>query len=273
MRIIAAALPGAALAAMALAATAATDPAAGTARTSPMADNPFAQPSTLPFQMPPFDRIHDSDYLPAFAAALQQQLAEVTAIAHNPQPPTFENTVVALERSGQMRVRIEPVFSNLNTCNTDPQMQKVDTEMAPKLTAQDDAIFLDAALWARVERLYQQRASAQLDPESLELLTRYHTLFVRAGARLPAAQQTQLKELNKQISSLTTRFRQNVLKATADGAVVVDSAAELDGLSSEDIGAAAQAAAGRGLQGKWLITLQNTTNQAVLAQLKNRALR
>ena len=125
-----------------------------------MADNPFAQPSTLPFQMPPFDRIHDSDYLPAFEAALHEQLAEVAAIAHNPQPPTFENTVVALERSGQMRVRIEPVFSNLNTCNTDPQMQKIDTEMAPRLTAQDDAIFLDAALWARVERLYQQRASA-----------------------------------------------------------------------------------------------------------------
>ena len=273
MRIIASALPGAALAAVALAATAATPPAAGTAETSPMADNPFAQPSTLPFQMPPFDRIHDSDYLPAFAAALHEQLAEVAAIAHNPQPPTFENTVVALERSGQMRVRIEPVFSNLNTCNTDPQMQKIDTEMAPKLTAQNDAIFLDAALWARIDQLYQQRATAHLDPESLQLLSRYHTLFVRAGARLAPAQQAQLKELNKQISSLTTRFRQNVLKATADGAVAVASAAELDGLSSEDIGAAAQAAAARGLKGKWLITLQNTTNQAVLAQLKNRPLR
>jgi peptidyl-dipeptidase Dcp len=273
MRIMASALPGAALAAVALAANAATPPAAGTAGTSPMADNPFAQPSTLPFQMPPFDRIHDSDYLPAFAAALHEQLAEVAAIAHNPQPPTFENTVVALERSGQMRVRIEPVFSNLNTCNTDPQMQKIDTEMAPKLTAQNDAIFLDAALWARIDQLYQQRATAHLDPESLQLLSRYHTLFVRAGARLAPAQQAQLKELNKQISSLTTRFRQNVLKATADGAVVVASAAELDGLSSEEIGAAAQAAAARGLKGKWLITLQNTTNQAVLAQLKNRPLR
>jgi peptidyl-dipeptidase Dcp len=273
MRIIASALPGAALAAMALANSAATAPAAGTARTSPMADNPFAQPSTLAFQMPPFDRIHDSDYLPAFAAALHEQLAEVAAIAHNPQPATFENTVVALERSGQMRVRIEPVFSNLNACNTDPQMQRIDTEMAPKLTAQDDAIFLDAALWARIDRLYQQRADLRLDPESLELLTRYHTLFVRAGARLAPAQQARLKELNKQISSLTTRFRQNVLKATADGAVVVDSAAELDGLPAGEIGAAAQAAAARGLKGKWLITLQNTTNQAVLAQLKNRPLR
>ncbi len=266
-------LSAAALGAVALAATPAAAPAAGTARTSAMADNPFMQPSTLPFQMPPFDRIRDSDYLPAFAAALHAQLEEVAAIAHNSQPATFANTVVALERSGQLRARVEPVFSNLNTCNTDPQMQQVDTEMAPRLTAQDDAIFLDAALWARVDALYRQRASLHLDPESLQLLTRYHTLFVRAGARLPPAQQAHLKELNKQISSLTTRFRQNVLKATADGAVVVDSAAELDGLSPEQIGAAAQAAAARGLQGKWLITLQNTTNQPVLAQLTQRALR
>src|SRR5579863_162684 len=228
MRIVASALLGAAaLAAVALAATPAAAPAAGAPRTSSMDDNPFMQPSTLPFQMPPFDRIRDSDYLPAFAAALHAQLAEVAAIAHNSQPATFENTVVALERSGQLRARVEPVFANLNTCNTDPQMQQVDTEMAPRLTAQDDAIFLDAALWARVETLYRQRASLHLDPESLQLLTRYHTLFVRAGARLPPAQQARLKDLNKQISSLTTRFRQNVLKATTDGAVVVDTVAEL----------------------------------------------
>jgi peptidyl-dipeptidase Dcp len=273
MRINAPALLGAAVATAALAATAAAAPAAGTARNSLMADNPFAQPSTLPFQMPPFDRIRDGDYLPAFGAGLAEQLAEVSAIAHNPQPPTFENTVVALERSGQLRARVESVFSNLNSCNTDPQMQRIDTEMAPKLAAQNDAIFLDAALWARVDALYRQRASLHLDPESLQLLTRYHTLFVRAGARLPPAQQARLKELNKEISSLTTRIRQNVLKATADGAVRVNDVAELDGLSPEQIGAAAQAAAARGLQGKWLITLQNTTNQEVLSQLTHRALR
>ena len=238
-----------------------------------MADNPFAQPSTLPFQLPPFDRIRDDDYLPAFEAGMREQLREVHAIAHNPAAPTFANTIVALERSGQLLDRVETTFSNLNACNTDPHMQQIDTEMAPRLTAQHDAIFLDPALWARVDALYEKRASLHLDPESLQLLTRYHTLFVRAGARLSAENQARLRDLNKQISSLTTRFKQNVLKATADAAVVVDNVADLDGLSKEQVGAAAEAAAARGLHGKWLITLQNTTNQPVLARLTNRALR
>ena len=248
-------------------------PAASAARTSNMAANPFAEPSTLPFQLPPFDRIHDSDYLPAFEAGMSAQLREVAAIAHNPQPPTFENTIVALERSGQLLDRVQTTFSNLNACNTDPQMQRIDTEMSPRLTAQRDAIFLDPALWTRVDALYAKRAALHLDPESLQLLTRYHTLFVRAGARLSPENQARLRELNKQISSLSTRFKQNVLKATTEGAVVVDNAADLDGLSKEQIGAAAQAATARGLQGKWLIALQNTTNQPMLAQLTNRALR
>jgi peptidyl-dipeptidase Dcp len=242
-------------------------------RTPPMADNPFAQPSTLPFQLPPFDRIRDDDYLPAFEAGMRDQLREVHAIAHNPAAPTFQNTIVALERSGQLLDRVQITFSNLNACNTDPQMQQIDTEMAPKLTAQRDAIFLDPALWARVDALYEKRTSLDLDPESLQLLTRYHTLFVRAGARLTAQNQARLRDLNKEISSLTTRFKQNVLKSTTEGAVVVDNVADLDGLSKEQVGAAAQAAAARGLTGKWLITLQNTTNQPVLAQLSNRALR
>ena len=160
-----------------------------TARISPMADNPFAQPSTLAFQLPPFDRIRDADYLPAFEAGMRAQLAEVAAIAHNPQPPTFENTIVALERSGQLLTRVDNAFARLNACNTNPQMQKIDTEMAPRLTAQEDAIHLDPALWARVDALYQKRATLNLDPESLQLLTRYHTVFVRAGARLSPAEQ------------------------------------------------------------------------------------
>ena len=252
---------------------AAADVPAGSPRTSAMSDNPFAQPSTLPFQLPPFDRIHDSDYLPAFETGMREQLEEVRRIAGNPAPPTFQNTIVALERSGQLLDRVQATFSNLNACNTDPQMQQIDTEMAPKLTAQRDAIFLDPALWQRVDTLYRERDRLHLDAESLQLLTRYHTLFVRAGAQLSPEQQARLRDLNKQISSLTTRFKQNVLKATTEGAVVVDNVAELDGLSKEQIGAAAQAAAARGLTGKWLITLQNTTNQPALAQLTNRALR
>ena len=237
------------------------------------ADNPFAHPSTLPYELPPFDRIRDGDYLPAFHAGMHEQLKEVERIAHDPQPPTFDNTIVALERAGQLLRRVDATFGRLNACNTNPRMQDIDTEMAPKLTAQEDAIHLNPALWARVEAVYNQRASLHLDPESLQLLTRYHTEFVRAGARLSRADQTRLRAMNTEISSLTTRFKHNVLKATADGAVVVDEVRDLEGLSEGQIGAAAQAAAARGLGGKWLVALQNTTNQPLLAQLRNRALR
>jgi peptidyl-dipeptidase Dcp len=238
-----------------------------------MADNPFATPSTLPFQLPPFDRIRAADYRAAFEAGMAEQLRQVAAIAHDEAAPTFENTIVALERAGRMLERVEITFSNLNACNTDPDMQQIDTEMAPRLTAQRDAIHLDAALWSRVAALYGQRDSLDLDAESQQLLRRYHTSFVRAGATLDAAQQARLRDLNKQISSLTTRFKQNLLKATAEAAVVVEDVRQLDGLSTEQVSAAAHAAAARGLAGKWLIALQNTTNQPILAQLNDRALR
>jgi peptidyl-dipeptidase Dcp len=244
------------------------------AGTTPMAaDNPFTHVSTLPFEMPPFDRIHDADYSPAFEEGMREQLKEVAAIARDPKPATFENTIVALERSGRLLDRVATVFFNLNACNTDHEMQEIDTAMAPKLAAHHDAIFLDAQLWARVDALYGKRASLGLDPESLQLLTRYHTQFVRAGAQLSADDQKRLRSINEEISKLTTRFRQNVLKATADGAVVVDRVADLDGLTPVQIGAAAQAAADRGLKDKWVIALQNTTNQPILASLTNRELR
>jgi peptidyl-dipeptidase Dcp len=244
------------------------------AGTPPMApDNPFAHPSPLPFELPPFDRIRDVDYTPAFEAGMREQLREVGAIAHDPQPATFENTIVAIERSGRLLDRVGSVFYNLNSCNTDPAMEEIDTAMAPKIAAHNDAIFLDAALWARVDALYGRRASLGLDPESLQLLTRYHTHFVRAGAQLSAPDQKRLRAINEEISTLTTRFRQNVLKATADGAVVVDSVDDLDGLTPVQIGAAARAAADRGLKDRWVIALQNTTNQPMLARLTNRGLR
>jgi peptidyl-dipeptidase Dcp len=261
----------AALPLMAALATAADTKDAGN---TPMAvDNPFAHPSPLPFEFPQFDKIKDSDYLPAYQAGMRAQLKEVEAVAHNSEPATFENTIVALERSGRLLDRVDTVFSNLSSCNTDDEMQKVDTEMAPKLAAHQDAIFLNAALWGRIDALYGKRASLGLDAESLQLLTRYHTQFVRAGAQLSAADQKRLREINEQISTLTTRFRQNVLKATADGAVVVDRQSDLDGLTPVQIGAAAQAAASRGLKDKWVIALQNTTNQPSLASLTNRELR
>ena len=238
-----------------------------------MAENPFTHPSTLPYRLPPFDRVQNADYRPAFDQGMREQRAEVQKIVACPDGPDFQNTLVALERSGQMLNRVSAVFFNLNASNTDPQMQEIDSEIAPKLQAHEDAIFLDPALFARVDAVYRQRAGLQLDSESLQLLERYYIEFVRAGARLSDTDKARLREINGQLSSLTTQFKQNVLKATKSGAVIVDSAQELEGLSAEQIGTAASAAQARGLSGKWLIALQNTTNQPLLAQLKNRALR
>ena len=236
-------------------------------------DNPFAQPSSLPYQLPPFDRIRDSDYRAAFVDAMAAQRAEIDAIAHDPGTPTFANTVVALERSGRQLNRVTTVFFNLNTANGDDEMRRIETEMAPTLTAHQDAILLDPTLFGRIDALYGQRAQLNLDPESMQLLERYYTRFVRAGAQLSASDKTQLRQYNEQLASLTTQFRQNVLKSTRDGAVVVERESELDGLSASQIDAAASAAELHGVNGKWLIALQNTTTQPVLAQLKNRALR
>jgi len=236
-------------------------------------DNPLLQLSPLPYHIPQFDRIRVSDYVPAFAAGMRAQLREVAAITHDPAPPDFRNTIVALDRSGQLLLRVGWIFDELNANSNTPEMQKIDTEMAPRRSAHRDAINLDHALWQRVDAVYQQRGSLQLDAESRQLLERWHARMVRAGARLGGQQQARLRELNAQIASLSSRFGQNVLKATAAGAVVVERVADLDGLSAADVSAAAQAAAARGLTGKWLITLQNTTQQPLLAQLTNRALR
>jgi peptidyl-dipeptidase Dcp len=250
-------------------ATAAAAGAAGTL--SP--DNPFAKRSELPFELPPFDRIRDQDYAPAFKAGMALQLAEIAAIAHNPEPATFDNTVVAMERSGELLNRVSLTFFNLISANSNDALLKLETEITPRLAAHQDEIYLNAALYARIDAVYAQRDRLQLDGESQELLERYHVEFVRAGARLGAADKLKLRQSNQQIATLTTQFRQNVLKATTSGAVVVDNLAQLDGLSAEQISSAAAAARERKLSGRWLIALQNTTTQPWLAQLKDRALR
>ena len=235
--------------------------------------NPFFQPSTLPLQYPAFDRIHDADFRPAFEAGMAEQLAEIAVIANNPEAPSFDNTIVAMERSGRLLDRVRTTFSNISAANTNPEMQKIQTEMSPKLSKHRDAIFLDPALFARVKALYDQRATLGLDGESAQLLARTYTQFVRAGAPLSEADKTSLRELNGKLSSLTTQFQQNVLKATQAAAIVVDDVRLLDGFSEPQIAAAANAAKTRGLDGQWLITMQNTTIQPALAQLKNRGLR
>ncbi len=241
--------------------------------TTTMSDNPLLQPSTLPYQMPPFDRIRVADYAPAFEAGMRAQLREVAAIVHDPRPPDFQNTIVALDRSGQLLHRVSFIFDELNSNSSSPQMEAIDTEFAPRRSAHQDAIYLDHALWQRVEAVYAKRASLKLNPESSQLLSRYHAHFVRAGAQLGAADQARLRELNTKIAALTTQFGQNVLKATTEGAVAVDKVTDLDGMSAAQVSAAAEAAQARGLKGQWLIPLENTTQQSVLGQLTNRALR
>jgi peptidyl-dipeptidase Dcp len=236
-------------------------------------DNPFARESTLPYKWPPLDKIKNEHYVPALESGMAEQRQEVAAIAGNKAEPTFDNTIVALERSGQLLNRAATVFFALSSSNTNPDIEKAQTEMAPKLSAHSDSIYLDAALFARVKKLHDQRQSLKLDAESLRLLERYHTNFVRAGANLSEAQKKDLRALNEKISSLTTEFRQLVLKGDNAAALVIDERAELDGLTDAQIATAAEEAKSRGKEGKWVLTLLNTTGQPPLAELKNRAVR
>lgn len=232
-----------------------------------LADNPFFHVSPLPFNMPQFDKIRNEDYTPAFVEGMKQNLAEVATIANNPKPATFDNTIVALERSGQLLARVNSVFSNLSGANTNDAMQAIDREMGPKLAAHSDAIMLNTKLFKRVDGLYQKRTKLGLDSESMHLLERYHTEFVRAGAQLSPADQTKLKTLNTELATANTAFSQNVLKEVNASALLVDTREELDGMAPADIDAAAAKAKESGHDGKFLIVLGNTSGQAPLAVL------
>ncbi|HVX40721.1 MAG TPA: peptidyl-dipeptidase Dcp [Gemmatimonadaceae bacterium] len=234
------------------------------------AQNPLLTRSTLPFQAPPFDKIHDADYGPALEAGMKQELAEVQRIADNPAPPTFENTLVALERSGQLLARVSMDFNAVTSANTDDTLQKVQEEEAPKLAATHDAIYLNDKLFKRIETLYDERARLHLDPESARLLDYYHQEFVLAGAKLSPADKSRLKTLNAELATLGAQFTNRLLAAAKDGALVVHDSAALAGLSPADISAAAQAAKDRGLTNAWVIPLQNTTQQPDLQSLTNR---
>ena len=240
---------------------------------TPKLANPFLQPSPLLFEMPQFDQISDASYRPAFEAGMAEQRQEIAAIAGSADAPSFENTIVAIERSGRILYRVSNVFFNLQGANTDAELDAIATEVAPKLSEHWDAIWLDAKLYARVKTLYDVRDSMQLDPESAQLLSRTYLSFVRAGANCSAADKELLRQINGELASLSTQFQQNVLQATKNGAVSVADVAELAGFSEPQISAAASAAKARGLSGKWLIPLQNTTIQPPLAELQNRALR
>jgi peptidyl-dipeptidase Dcp len=240
---------------------------------SPMPDNPFFTESPLPFHFPPFDRIKDSDYVPAFERGMSEQLKEIDAIASNPDKPTFDNTIVAMERSGRLLARVAAVFDNLKGANTDDEIQKIDGDMAPKRSATNDEIFLNAQLFARIRAIYDQRESLNLDEESFRLVELYYRDFVRAGARLADADKTRLKALNSEIASLQTTFSQNVLNEKNASSIIVHDRAELAGLSDTEITRLADAAKAAGKPGEYAIALVNTTGQPSLSSLQNRALR
>ncbi|MCL6487117.1 MAG: dipeptidyl carboxypeptidase II, partial [Janthinobacterium lividum] len=261
-------------AAAAFAATATTAPTtAATAAAALPASNPFAQASSLPFYYPPFDKVQDADYAPAFTAGMAANLAEINAIADNKKPATFDNTIVAMERSGQLLSRVRTVFSVMSGSNTNETIQGLERELAPEMAAHSDAIMLNDKLFKRIDSLYAKRDKLGLDAESKRLLERYHTDFVRAGAKLSAADKQKLRAYNGQLAALSTKFAQNVLKELNASAVVVDTREELDGLSPAAIDVAAGLAKKRGLDGKYVIALVNTTGQAPLSLLTNRAVR
>ena len=237
------------------------------------ADNPFAAPSPLLLHAPAFDKIRVDHFLPTFMFGMKQQLAEMNVIASNTEAATFENTIAAMERSGALLTRVDNVFSNLTSAEKNEPLQEIETELAPLKAAHSDNILLNRKLFQRVETLWQKKESLALTGEQAEVLKQRYESFLRAGARLSDREQGRIRSLNEQLSKLETKFEENLLAIAKERAVVIDTAKELDGLSADEIAAAAAAAKARGLDGKYLIQISNTTRVPVLTSLNNRALR
>jgi len=235
--------------------------------------NPFAAPSPLLYQAPDFSRIRNTDFQPAIEEGMHQQLAEVAAIIHDTAAATFENTILPLERGGQLLARVQRVFSGLTSSNTNDTLQAIQRALAPRLAAHRDAISLNDTLFRRIKSLYDRRDSLGLDSLQRLVVERYYRDFVRSGALLSDADKGRLRALNREQASLTNDFGRRLLAATRAGGVVVDDSTQLAGLSAGDLAAAAGAAASRGLTGRWLLPLQNTTQQPAQASLRDRAVR
>ncbi|MCC5885468.1 MAG: M3 family metallopeptidase [Gammaproteobacteria bacterium] len=235
--------------------------------------NPFFEADALPYGMPAFDRITDEHFRPAMERGMAEQLREIAAIVGSNEPPTFANTIIALERSGGLLNRVNRVFGNLNSVDTNPERRTIQREMSPRLAAHRDTILLDSRLFGRIEALYEQRESLDLDPESLRLLERYHLDFVRAGARLTESKQQRLREINAELADLSTSFSQNVLDEVNDSALIFHHENELRGLDAGSIRAAAAEARERGLDGQYVLRLQNFSNPPQLVHLHDRDVR
>ncbi len=236
-------------------------------------DNPFLRPSPLVFQFPQFDLISSEHYLPAFEQGMVEQLAEIETITSQPEAPTFADTILALELSGQLLNRVATVFYSMSSAHTNEELNAIQREIAPLLSAHSDQINLNAALFSRIDRLYQDRSTLGLDAESLRLLEETHKAFVRAGAQLNEADKERLRAINTELAELSTRFSQNVLNEVNDVAMIIEERADLAGLSEAEIQAAADEANARDLAGKYVIPLLNTSGQPSLTKLENRTLR
>lgn len=237
------------------------------------AANPFYQDSSLYLQFPAFDKISNSDYAPAFEKGMAENLVEIEAIANNPEAATFENTMIAMEKGGQTLSRVASVFFALSSANTNDDIKALRTEIAPKLSAHSDEILLNSKLFARVKALHDQLPALKLDAESDRLVKESYKDFVGAGAQLSDEDKVKLKALNSELAILTTQFSQNVLEEVNAKAIVVDDVEQLAGLSDTQIASAAEAAKARGLEGKYVLPLLNTSQQPSMASLENRQLR
>jgi peptidyl-dipeptidase Dcp len=254
-------------------APAASSTARGPAPAHVTGSNPFFVESTLPYHAPRFDLIRNEDYQPALEEGMRQQLAEIDSIAKQTRPPNFANTIVAMEKSGALLTRAAKAFFGVIGANTNDTLQKVQSLEAPKLAAHNDAIYLNDQLYQRVKTIYDRRNESDFTPEQLALVERYNRDFVRAGAKLSEPDKIHMRALNQELSKLSTDFSNKLLAGTKAGALVVDKVSDLDGLSPDEIETAAQAAKERGLTGKWVLPLRNTTQQPALAELKNRSIR
>jgi len=234
-----------------------------------LSSNPFMKKSKLQYEAPEFDKIKDEHFKPAFDFGLKQHDAEILKIANNPETPTFENTLVALEKSGEILKRAMIVFSNLTSANTNPTLQALDEEYAPIFAAHSDKMYLNENLYKRIKAISENG----LDSESKRLLQYYKQNFEIAGANLSAADKEKLKQINQELASLSTQYSNKLLEARKQGGVFFTDAKELDGLSADEIAAAASDAKNAGKPGQYLLALQNTTQQPLLQNLKNRATR
>ncbi|MDZ4849319.1 MAG: M3 family metallopeptidase [Pirellulaceae bacterium] len=236
-------------------------------------ENPLLVQSSLPFEAPRFDLVVDAHFRPAFEIAIEQQLAEIQSIADQTDAATFDNTLVAMEKTGGNLRRVQAIFFHLCGANTNDELQNIETDIAPKLAAHSDNILLNAKLFARVQDLWNRRETLGLNEEQQRLLQEQYEQFIRAGAKLNEENKKEIRSINEQLSSLSTEFQNNLLAITKERSVLVDNVAELDGMSTAEIAAAAQAATDRGKEGKFLLAITNTTRQPILTSLKNRELR